>query len=540
MSYTDLDYINMEYEGKIMPYISISETDKSQVDNLYINNSYSGKVLQSDTPATSYVFDNMLTFISNEGMLYAESSEQMLISAFDTQKTYKLVVHSNTNVEVQGSFGFMFLEDNVESFTFVTHPVSTGFNYFPNGYEGAYLNVAILNAPFDAGTYRVTLEEVIPITQTRFIWDGIVRTGDVHLTCNIDDETYYYIAHKVSDSVFSTAQLIGKTATYINYGPQEGIMDSDAFWYNTNLTVMGDMPGSIISGNGILTQDGEPVFNETFTFSGTYFVGWGYEDNNIPEIYIFDMDIPSPAPSHIYEKTLPFDVEAEGTEYEVWGCIDYETDYTTLGIEANSYYTLTVDDIVFNCKAFDEGEGNIRIHESTYDPDSEDNPGIVVKQQNINKMVVQIEKFIIPEGKSITRGNHTVTIDNSEAPTLDGTVLVEAGSSYTTRVDQEYFGIDSPTIDIEIDDTLREDWINSLGDYYDGTTQNIILDGVKKSNLTFTDGDDWLYFGNGHLLDSSIEDTGEDFCVSLGDVIFLVTETAGTHTFGLAYQVVNE
>lgn len=49
---TDLEYIKMSYEGGFqeMPSIVISETDKSQSDNIYINSSYVGKVLTSEEP----------------------------------------------------------------------------------------------------------------------------------------------------------------------------------------------------------------------------------------------------------------------------------------------------------------------------------------------------------------------------------------------------------------------------------------------------------------------------------------------------------
>lgn len=57
MSYTDNDYINLEYYGGFenMPHISISESDKSQVDNIFINSSFAGKILESEQPTPTEV-----------------------------------------------------------------------------------------------------------------------------------------------------------------------------------------------------------------------------------------------------------------------------------------------------------------------------------------------------------------------------------------------------------------------------------------------------------------------------------------------------
>lgn len=82
MSYTDNDYINLEYEGKLMPNITISEQDKSQTDRLFIDWSYAGKILQSDspvppgpTPTSGVTFNDEVTLSWDDLKLQANATK---------------------------------------------------------------------------------------------------------------------------------------------------------------------------------------------------------------------------------------------------------------------------------------------------------------------------------------------------------------------------------------------------------------------------------------------------------------------------------
>lgn len=80
MSYSDNDYINLEYYGSFdnMPHITISESDKSQVDTIFINSSFSGKVLLSDNPQPiggEVVYEDTLTFSFQDTGIYVAGVE---------------------------------------------------------------------------------------------------------------------------------------------------------------------------------------------------------------------------------------------------------------------------------------------------------------------------------------------------------------------------------------------------------------------------------------------------------------------------------